>query len=126
MKSYFPLIGRILFSQIFLLSGIKKMLDFESSWKYMELNGLPLAPLLLLMAILIEFGAGMLLLVGFQVKFGAFMLILFLIPTTLIFHTDFSNPIESTNFVKNIALIGALFIILYHGAGPKSIDADNG
>ena len=102
------------------------MLDFEASWKLMEYNSIPMAPLLLIVAIMIEFGGGLFILFGFQVKFAALMLILFLIPTTLIFHLDFSSAIESTNFIKNLALIGALFTFLYHGAGPKSLDAEHG
>lgn len=126
MRNYFPLLGRIFFSQIFLLAAVKKMLDFESSWKYMELNGVPIAPLLLMAAITFELGGGLFLLLGFQTRFAALLLIVFLIPTTLIFHLRFDDPVANTNFVKNLALIGGLFTFLYHGGGPYSVDSENG
>jgi uncharacterized membrane protein YphA (DoxX/SURF4 family) len=124
MRNYFPLIGRILFAQIFIISSFGKMIDFEGTWKYMEMNGVPMAPLFLLVAILFEFGGGLSLLFGFQTKLGALMLILFLIPTTLIFHLNFADPIQQMNLIKNLALIGGLFSFLYYGAGPISVDRE--
>jgi uncharacterized membrane protein YphA (DoxX/SURF4 family) len=124
MRTYFPLIGRILFAQVFLISSFSKMADFEGTWKYMEMNGVPMAPLFLLVAILFEFGGGLSLLFGFQTKMGALMLILFLLPTTLIFHLDVSDPVQKMNLIQNFAILGGLFTILYHGGGPKSIDKE--
>ena len=58
--------------------------------------------------------AGSILLVfGSKTVLGASLLLLFLVPTTLIFHTF---PVDS-GFVMNLALIGAMFLAITRAWG---------
>ncbi len=45
------------------------------------------------------------------------MLVIFLIPATLIFHTDFSTEIEQAMFFKNLAMLGGLLLLIQYGGG---------
>jgi putative oxidoreductase len=46
-----------------------------------------------------------------------------MIPTTLIFHTNFSDPNQMIHFLKNLSMMGGLLYVATYGAGRISIDA---
>ena len=46
---------------------------------------------------------------------------LFLIPATLIFHTDFSQQTQMIMFLKNVSIMGGLLLLIAYGSGPYSI-----
>ena len=48
---------------------------------------------------------------------------LFMIPTTLVFHTNFADQNQMIHFLKNLAMFGGLFYVAAYGAGPLSLDA---
>jgi putative oxidoreductase len=123
MKELTPLIGRVMIAQIFLASGAGKIFSFEGTQGYMASHGMPLTGLLLLGAIALELGGGMSLLLGFKVRWGAIALIVFLIPTTLIFHTAFAERAQQIQFMKNSAILGGLLMLAQFGAGGWSLDA---
>jgi putative oxidoreductase len=74
-------------------------------------------------AIVIEIGGGLSLLLGYWTRAGAIALILFMIPTTLLFHTNFADQNQMIHFLKNLAMFGGLFYVAAYGAGPLSMDA---
>jgi uncharacterized membrane protein YphA (DoxX/SURF4 family) len=88
----------------------------------MAQRGLPLPGLLLLGNIISQLVGASLLLLGYKTRLGAILLILFLIPTTLVFHTNFSQEMQVIAFFKNLAIIGGLLMVVYAGAGPVSLD----
>ena len=122
MKNILPLIGRILICAIFLISGVNKIFHFSATQQYMKAYGMPLTKLFLILAILMEISGGLSILLGFKSKLGALILIIFLIPTTIIFHTKFSDQIQMIMFMKNLAILGGLFLILSYGPGSISFD----
>lgn len=122
MNNYISLIGRIFLSAIFIMSGLGKISNFSGTKELMSDAGIPLTWLFLLGAIVLEFFGGLSVLLGYKVKYGAYALILFLIPATLIFHTNFGDQIQMTMFMKNIAILGGLLIIANFGAGGFSLD----
>lgn len=126
MKNLAPLIGRILLAQIFLMSGIGKLFNLAGTQKYMASHGMPLTALFLAGAICLELGGGLSLLAGYKARWGAVALIIFLVPTTLIFHTAFSDRMQQIQFMKNAAVIGGLLMVTHFGAGPFSLDARGG
>lgn len=127
MCSFLMLLGRILLSIIFILSGIGKFMDPEGTSLYMASKGMPMIPFFLYSAAIIEVLGGAYLLFGLKTRLSAGILALFLIPVTLIFH-DFwdSSPTEvanqMANFLKNLAIIGGLLYTVGCGAGKYSID----
>jgi putative oxidoreductase len=122
MKDYTALAGRISLALIFIMSGIGKITDFEDTRAYMSAYGMPLTWFLAIGAIALELGGGISLIAGFLTHLGALALIVFLIPTTLIFHTDFADKLQVIMFMKNLAIIGGLLMVFSFGAGKISVD----
>jgi putative oxidoreductase len=84
--------------------------------------GMPLATFFLLGAIFIEFVGSMTVLLGYFTRLGTILLLIFLIPTTLIFHTNFVDPGQQIHFMKNVSMFGGLLVLLSAGAGRYSLD----
>ena len=122
LKAFGSLIGRILLVFIFLNSGIGKIGTFEGTAQYMAKFGMPSTTFFLFGAILFELVGGITVVLGYFTRFGAFLLLLFLIPTTLIFHTNFADPMQKIHFMKNVSMFGGCLILLAAGAGRFSLD----
>ena len=121
--AYAPLIGRLLLAAIFLMSGFNKIMSPEATQQYMAAHGMPATGLFLVGAIVVEVGAGLALLLGLWTRLAATALFLFMIPTTLIFHTNFADPNQMIHFLKNLAMMGGLVYVAAYGAGQISLDA---
>ena len=113
-------IGRIFLSALFLINGISKILYYEGTLEYMENFNVP--GYLLIPAIIIEILFPILLIIGYKTRLSAIVLSLFTILLAVIFHTDFSNQMQLTSFLKNFAIAGGFLIIFVRGAGKYSID----
>jgi putative oxidoreductase len=128
LSSYASLLGRILVSIIFLLSGFSKVTHWSDISAMMAQHGMPAVPLLLGAAALVEILGGLALLAGFQTRIVSLVLFLYLIPTTWIFHNFWavSGPQQQEqmiNFLKNLAIMGGLLQFFAAGAGALSVDA---
>lgn len=117
------LVSRVLLSAIFLYSGASELLAFSQTQAYMASKGMHMTGLFLVLAILFKICGGLSVLLGYLPRLGALALILFLIPTTIVFHRDFSAPDQSVQFAKNLAIMGGLLAILAAGGGEFSIRA---
>lgn len=123
MNTYIPLIARILLSAIFFMSGFNKITNFAGTQQYMAAFGMPLTTLFLIGAIVLEIVGGLSVILGYKAKWGAWLLVIFMIPTTLIFHTNFSDQMQLIMFMKNLSMIGGLLMVAHFGAGAVSLDA---
>ncbi|WP_455281357.1 DoxX family protein [[Eubacterium] cellulosolvens] len=122
LKDPIPLTARILISTIFIMAAINKSMDLLGSEQYMAAYGIPAPGVLLVISIIIEFFGGLSILLGFKAKWGAIVLFIILIPTTLIFHTEVTDQIQSIMLLKNLSIMGGLLMIANYGSGPYSID----
>ena len=127
--SFVTLVGRVLLSAIFILSGLNKIVGFSHTTEYMAAHGVPMPALWLLPAILLELAGGVSLLVGYYTRLGAVLLLVFLVPVTLVMH-DFwtiedaaARRIDMIMFMKNVAIAGGLLYVVRFGAERFSIDA---
>ena len=119
--------ARFLIALIFLASGAGKIFAFEQTVVGMASVGFPSASFFLVCAILIELIAGTALLLGFRTRHAAAALIVFLIPATIMFHTQFAaDPVSGqeqiVHTLKNLAIIGGLLKFVADGGGSFSID----
>jgi len=122
LKSLASLVGRILLVLIFLNSGIEKIENFEGTAKFMAQYGMPYTSLFLFGAIIFELAGSIFAILGYYARFGALLLIIFLIPTTIIFHTNFEDPIQIIMLMKNVSMFGGCLILLGMGPGRLSLD----
>ena len=121
------LFGRILLALIFVVSGLGKITGFAGTAAYMASKGLPMVQILLPLAIAAELGGGLLLALGWKTRWAAGLLFLFLIPTTLIFHQFWGiDPklaqMQQIHFLKNVAIMGGMLMVIFCGAGACSLD----
>jgi putative oxidoreductase len=122
LKSLATLVGRILLVLIFLNAGIGKIGNFEGTAQHMAQYGMPFTSFFLFGAIIFELVGSITVILGYLTRFGALLLIIFLIPTTLIFHTNFSDQIQIIMFMKNVSMFGGCLILLGMGPGRFSLD----
>lgn len=118
--TYLPLAGRICLALIFLKAGVSHLLGFSGFVSTIADKGLPIPAVVGVGAIVALLGGALSLILGYQTKIGAILLIVFLIPTTLLFHPPVAG--QFNDFLKNLALIGGLLIIMSSGPGLISVD----
>ncbi len=133
--------GRILFSVLFIFSGASKLLDLTATAQMTEkivlpaalatytsqlegLTGMSMPMMLAIAAGALELICGFMIALNFGARFFAILLILFVAAATFYYH-DFWNqtgPEARNNMVhalKNLSLVGALFMIAGHGRGVR-------
>ena len=103
-------LGRVLMAAVFVNALPGKLSDFAGTTAYIAQRGVPepLAGFLLACALAVLILGSILFVFGSNTRLGASLLLLFLVPTTLIFHTF---PVDAA-FVMNLALIGGLILSL--------------
>ena len=122
-----PLVGRLLIALIFLVAGVRKALAFAGTAGYFAKLGFPLPEVMVVVAIVIEIGAGLALLVGWRARWAAWLLALFVVIGTLMAHrfweldaAQYAN--QMNHFLKNLAIIGGLCFVATFGPGSASLD----
>ncbi|AIC21140.1 MULTISPECIES: DoxX family protein [Pseudomonas] len=117
------LIGRVLLSAIFILSGFSKIAAPAAMVGYIQSVGLPFPQLALGIAIAVELGGGLLLIAGYRTRLVALGLAVFSVATALAFHNNLGDQNQFIHFFKNIAMAGGLLQVVAFGAGRFSLDA---
>lgn len=120
LQNLLLLLGRICLSAVFLWAGTAKLLNWKGTVEYMKMKGMPTS--LLPAAVLLQIVGGVSVLLGYQARIGAALLIVFLIPAAVKMHNfwDVTGPekvTEKTLFMKDVATLGGLLLILAWGAG---------
>ena len=114
------LLGRLLLSLIFIISGVGKIMGYAGTQGYMESMGVP--EFMLPIVIILELLGGIAILVGFKTRLFALLFIGFNMVSALVFHSDFGDQTQMTMFMKNIAIAGGFLMLFAHGAGSYSVD----
>lgn len=121
-----PLLGRLMISYIFVTSGIAKVFSWSGNVAYMGSRHLPLIPVLLAAATLIELAGSVCLVTGYQARIAAFVMFLYTTAVTLLFHnywasSDMLAAMQETHFRKNLAIMGGLLMLAYSGPGKWAL-----
>lgn len=122
MKTIMPFLARILIVLIFCVSFYNKINDFEGAANKLGSAGIENAKIFLSIGLLFIGLGSLLVILGWKARLGAFLLLLFLVPTTILFHTDFAEAGQTTQLLKNLGIMGGLLSIIANGAGKISID----
>ena len=120
MNAPLALLGRIGLSLIFIISGWSKIAGYVGTQQYMEAVGIPGA--LLPLVIALELGGGLAILTGAFTRWIALALAVFSLASAALFHADFGDVAQATNFWKNAAMAGGFLMLAAHGAGTLSLD----
>ena len=127
--NYLVLLGRILYSLIF-LEAILSNFSASSIAKAAD-KGMPMSNILVPAAGIMAFAGGLSIVLGYKAKLGAWLIILFLVPVTLMMHNFWAikdpmmRRMQQIMFMKNLSMLGAALLIAYFGAGPLSIDSND-
>ncbi|MBR0757753.1 DoxX family protein [Bradyrhizobium jicamae] len=141
----FVTFGRVLFAVLFIYSGATKLLGIPGTASMIEakvtipalvapyteqlqtMAGMPFFQILTIAVGVFEILAGLMIALNFLARFFAILLIIFVCVATFYFH-DFWNqaaPDNQANLIaalKNLSIIGALFIIAGYGRGPRNAE----
>jgi len=127
LQRYGPLLGRILLSAIFILSGVGKITNPSFDGDQMKAKGIPAVTAFLILALIAEIAGAISILTGAKARFGALGLFVYLVAVTLVMHNfwAYDGPErvhQMENFMKNLAIMGGLLLVTVFGAGPISFD----
>jgi len=118
-------VGRVLIGLLFLVSGISMATGAAGTAEFFAAVGVPMAGIAVWVAVVMKVVGGALLIVGKRVGIGAAILILFTLGSTYFGHLDFSDPMQITQALKNLSIIGGLIYVAAFGAGswnaPKKV-----
>lgn len=122
------LIGRLLFSALFLVSAANHFTHTDAMTAYAQSRGVPAARAAVLAGGVLLLLGGLSVLLGVWPDLGALLLAVFLIPTALLMHafwkeTDLQAKLtEQVQFSKDLALAGASLMLLglFAGLGDQA------
>jgi uncharacterized membrane protein YphA (DoxX/SURF4 family) len=137
--------GRILFAVLFIVSGASKLFDLSATADVIAgkivipaalttytsqletMTGMEMKQMMAIAAGAIELICGLTIALNFGARFFALLLIVFVVATTFYFH-DFWNQTGADaknnmiHALKNLSIVGALFIIAGIGRGSRAVD----
>jgi putative oxidoreductase len=125
------LIGRVVYSSLFLMSGVSHFAKMGAMKQYAAYKGVPAPSLMVPLTGLMLLGGGLSVLLGVYMEIGTWLLVLFLVPTAYFMH-DFwklQDPMERQNqqahFMKNMVMAGAALVFYWfvqtYGYGPFTL-----
>ena len=121
-----PLFGRLMMTYIFATSGIGKIFGWSGNVAYMNTRHLPLIPVLLAVAMVIEVAGSACLVTGYQARVAAFVMFWYTTAVTVLFHNYWASSemmaaMQETHFRKNLAIMGGLLMLAYSGPGKWAL-----
>jgi putative oxidoreductase len=129
IQGFLSLVARLMITAIFLSSAVlNKIPQFNNVAEMMAGKGVPQPKILLAGAIAFLILGSLSLILGSRARLGALLLLVFLAAATYYFHAFWKLPAEEQMpeqiaFMKNLALMGTMVLIMANGAGPWSLDA---
>ncbi len=127
MKHFFDLLARMMLATIFIFEAYDSISFYAKTKNTMTAYGLTWNQDFLLITVisLLILGA-LLVLLGYYANLGAVLLLCYMVPITLIVYSFWNDPqevkhIQSIMFMKNIAIIGGLLLLMVNGAGKWSV-----
>jgi len=125
---YIGLIGRILFSLLFIMAALMGHFGaLEDTAGYAAAMGVPAPKVAVIVTGIMILLGGLSVLLGYQVKIGTALLVIFLLATNFMIHKFWAMPdamqmqIQMSMFMKNLSLAGAALYFFHAGTGSMSL-----
>jgi putative oxidoreductase len=141
----FVTFGRILFAVLFLYSGATKLIGIQATADFIAakvtipallipytsqletMTGMPTPQLLAIAVGAFEIISGLMIALNFGARFFAILLIFFVAAATFYFHDFWNQPSPDNakslmDALKNLSIIGALFMIAGYGRTSRSAE----
>ncbi|MDG1402068.1 MAG: DoxX family membrane protein, partial [Candidatus Binatia bacterium] len=118
INSSIGIVGRILFTLIFFISGVTHFTDIESYTSLMH-ESIPYRTFWVLISGIVELAGAVMILFNRSARFGGWLLVIFLVPVTFAVHgfemvtTDSAQmqAVQTSFFLKGLAMTGAALLI---------------
>jgi putative oxidoreductase len=124
-----PLVGRLVLVWFFVFQLLHYGGDWDATVLLMRFAGIPGAPFLLLVAMMLLVLGSLSLLLGLHTRHGAMLLFAVTIVATVLMHAFWQiNDNEAARqtdfelFSRNIAIAGGLLLLVGLGPGPFALD----
>jgi putative oxidoreductase len=123
-----PFIGRCAFVWFYLTGAMDVLTNFHHISDQLTAKQVPVAPLVLLVALLLIFMGCLSLLLGWNTRYGAVMLFGLTIVAAVTMHDfwhiqdDALRATELGIFSRDIAICGGLLLMVGMGPGPFAVD----
>lgn len=119
------MVGRILFTLIFFISGVTHFTDIESYNALMH-ESIPYRTFWVLSSGIVELAGAIMILFDRSARLGGWLLVVFLVPVTFAVHgfemitTDNAQmqAVQTSFFLKGLAMTGAALLITQLGVQP--------
>ena len=128
-ESLSPLVGRLVLVWFFLSQLLHYGGNWDATVSLMRFGGIPAAPFLLLVALMLIVLGSLSLLAGFHTRHGAVLLFGVTIVATVLMHAFWQindNAIARQTdfelFSRNVAIAGGLLLLVGLGPGPFALD----
>ena len=127
MTDGLALVARVLLASLFIVAGYDKIAGFGGIAGAIASKGLPMAQILAGATIALEVLGGLLLVIGFKARWVAIAFAAFTLVATFLFHAYWALPeaqqfVQKLMFLKNLAIVGGLLMIVAYGPGRWSVD----
>ena len=112
------LAGRLLIGGYFLFNGIVHIVQFKQMVGYTAIHGIPFPKMGVVVATVLILIGGLGVVLGVYPTISLYALVLFMVPVTFSMHAfwKITDPnerrIERVQFLKNMALLGAILMLL--------------
>jgi len=126
--SMISILGRVLFTSLFFLSGIT---HFTNVPYYIALmpEAIPFQLFWVYLSGVVELIGAALILANYQARLGAWLIVLFMVPVTFAVHgyemlyaeTELMRAAQQAHFLKGLALTGAALLFTQVGVRPQSV-----
>lgn len=115
-------VGRMLIGLLFFAGGLNMLLmqGPAAIADYFASLGIPLAGIVVWFVIAVKILAGLAIILGYRVGLAAAALIAFTAAATIAAHSDFSDSMQMTAALKNLAIIGGLMYLMAYGPGGSN------
>lgn len=128
IRDIFSLLGRVCISAMFLWACYEKIKHWGATVAYMKEKNVPKLNLVLPTSVGVKILGGLMILLGWHAHLGALLLLVVTIASALFLHPFWKEhgsdrALEKALFMKELAIIGGLFLILALGAGHFGISS---
>jgi putative oxidoreductase len=125
------LAARILMASLFIFSGLEKILIYQDAVQFASGGGVPFAPELMPLAILLELGCGAMLLLGWHARLAAMIFAAWVLVLGPSFHRFWAEPpatwqVVVDGFFHHLVMAGGFICLAVCGPGDLSLDAKSG
>lgn len=124
-----PLVGRLILAWFFLSGVYAYAGHWDATIDLMTHKGIPAPPLMLALALVTATLGGLSLILGYHARHGALLLFAFTLIVSIAMHDfwkiddAFARDADYQIFARNMAIAGALLLLVGMGPGPVAIDS---